>query len=301
MISMLFCGKMHEYGLIEIIPLIYIFTIQSQYSVSFHPESPQGESWQEGWGCSDWWLDGGNISCLPEWQTAFFVYWNGKQCIFCLQIKWSNQVLVSFWDRGPSSAKIENLVWFLWVLSLCWSSGKNGMKAEKTRVVVQFLSCVWLYDLIDCSIPSFPVLYCLPEFAQVPVLSCWCYLTISLAASLFFCFQFFPALGYLLVSWLFASGGQSFGASASVLPVNNQGWFPLGLTGLISLQSRGLSRVFSSTDPHINVISGNLTLGIIYQFWVILESQWRGIKSSLLSKDGIYHEHYCGAEKSCFP
>ena len=50
-------------------------------------------------------------------------------------------------------------------------------------------------------------------------------------------------------SWLFASGGQSIGdsISASVLPMNIQGWFPLGLTGLISLQPKGLSRVFSST------------------------------------------------------
>ena len=51
------------------------------------------------------------------------------------------------------------------------------------------------------------------------------------------------------MSWLFASGGQNIGASASasVLPVNIQCWFPLGLTGLISLQSMGLSRVFSNT------------------------------------------------------
>ena len=51
------------------------------------------------------------------------------------------------------------------------------------------------------------------------------------------------------MSQLFESGGQSIGASASasVLPMNIQGWFPLGLTGLISLQSKGLSRVFSST------------------------------------------------------
>ena len=58
--------------------------------------------------------------------------------------------------------------------------------------------------------------------------------------------QSFPALGSLPTSWLFASGGQSIGVSASVLPMNIQGWFPLGLTGLISLQSKGLSRVFSS-------------------------------------------------------
>ena len=52
-----------------------------------------------------------------------------------------------------------------------------------------------------------------------------------------------------LMSWLFTSGGQSTGvsASASILPMNIQGWFPLGWTGLISLQSKGLSRVFSST------------------------------------------------------
>ena len=49
------------------------------------------------------------------------------------------------------------------------------------------------------------------------------------------------------MSQLFESGGQSIGASASVLPMNTQGWFPLGLTGLISLLSKALSRVFSST------------------------------------------------------
>ena len=59
----------------------------------------------------------------------------------------------------------------------------------------------------------------------------------------------FPSVGVFSVSWLFASGGQSIGASASasILPMNIQGWFPLGLTGLISLLSKGLSRVFSST------------------------------------------------------
>ena len=50
---------------------------------------------------------------------------------------------------------------------------------------------------------------------------------------------------------LFTSGGQSIGASASVLPVNIQGWFPFGLTGLISLLSKGLSRVFSSSKASI--------------------------------------------------
>ena len=63
------------------------------------------------------------------------------------------------------------------------------------------------------------------------------------------CLQYFPASGSFPVSQFFASGGQSIGASssASVLPMNIQVRFPLGLTGLISLLSKGLSRVFSST------------------------------------------------------
>ena len=61
--------------------------------------------------------------------------------------------------------------------------------------------------------------------------------------------QSFPASGSFPMSWLFASGGQSPGASASssALPMNITGWFPLGLTGSISLQSKGLLRVFFST------------------------------------------------------
>ena len=71
-------------------------------------------------------------------------------------------------------------------------------------------------------------------------LSQWCYLTISSSVAVFsFCFQTFPASGSFSMSWLFTAGGQNIGvsASASVLPMNIQGWFPLGLTGLISLLS----------------------------------------------------------------
>ena len=81
-------------------------------------------------------------------------------------------------------------------------------------------------------------------------LSQWSHPTTSFSFNPFFsCPQSFPTLGSFLMSWLFASGGQSIGASASalVLPVNIQDWFPLGFTGLICLQSKGLSRVFSNT------------------------------------------------------
>ena len=81
-------------------------------------------------------------------------------------------------------------------------------------------------------------------------LSRWCHpIILSSVVPFFSCLQSFPASGSFLMSWLFASGVQSIEvfASASVLPMNVQGWFPLGLTGLISLQSKGLSRVFSNT------------------------------------------------------
>ena len=81
-------------------------------------------------------------------------------------------------------------------------------------------------------------------------LSQWCHPTISSSVSPFsFCPQSFSASGSFPVSRLFSSGSQSTGASssASILPMNIQGWFPLKLTGLISLQSKGLSRVFSKT------------------------------------------------------
>ena len=79
-------------------------------------------------------------------------------------------------------------------------------------------------------------------------LSQWCHQTNSSSVTHFSsCPQSFPAAGSFPVSWLFTSGGLSTGASASVLPMNIQSWFPLGLTGLISLLSKGLSRVFSTT------------------------------------------------------
>ena len=78
-------------------------------------------------------------------------------------------------------------------------------------------------------------------------LSQWCHPTISSSVTASSCLQSFPVSGSFPVSQLFASGGQSIGASASVLPVKIEGWFPLGLTSLISLLSKGLSRVFYST------------------------------------------------------
>ena len=81
------------------------------------------------------------------------------------------------------------------------------------------------------------------------LLNWWCYPTISSSATFFsFCLQSLPPSVSFPVSWLLASDAQIIEASmASVLPMSIQGWFPLGLTGLITLLSKRLSRVFSST------------------------------------------------------
>ena len=90
-------------------------------------------------------------------------------------------------------------------------------------------------------------------------LSWWCHPIISSSAVPFSsCLQSFPASGSFPMSQFFTSGGQSIGVSAStsVLPVNIQDWFPLGWTGWISLQSKGLSRVFSNTTVQKHQLFG---------------------------------------------
>ena len=103
----------------------------------------------------------------------------------------------------------------------------------------------------------------------------WCHPGISFSTVPFsFCPQSFPASGSLPMSQLFASGGQRIGASAStpVLPVNTQDWFPLGRTSWISLQSKGLSRVFSNITVQKHQFFGTEpslypTLTSIYDNW----------------------------------
>ena len=117
-----------------------------------------------------------------------------------------------------------------------------------TPVIVQLLSHVRLCDPMDCSTR----LPCPSPSPGVCSNSCplsqWCPRTISSSFTPFSsCFQCFPASGSFPMTQFFQSGGQSMGASASVLPMDIQDWSPLGWTGWISLQSKGLSRVFSST------------------------------------------------------
>ena len=117
---------------------------------------------------------------------------------------------------------------------------------------VQLLSCVQLCDPMECSMPGFPAHHQLLVLAQTHVHP-WvdgCHPTISHSViPLSSCLHSFPAPGSFPMSHFFASGGQIIGVSvsASILPVNTENWFSLGLTGLIFLKSKGLSRVFSDT------------------------------------------------------
>ena len=98
---------------------------------------------------------------------------------------------------------------------------------------------------MDYSTPGFPILHSSQSLLKSMSIES-VIITISSSAALFsFCLQSFPAPGSFPMSRLLASGGQSIGASASVLLMNIQGWFPSGLTSLISLLSKGLSRVLS--------------------------------------------------------
>ena len=117
--------------------------------------------------------------------------------------------------------------------------------------------CCWvaqshltLFHPVDCRTPGFIVLHYLRSCSNSCPLSQWCHPIISSSVAPFSsCPQSFPASGSFPMSQLFTSGGQRIVASASssVLPMNIQDWFPLGLVGLTLLLSKGLSRTFNTT------------------------------------------------------
>jgi len=131
-------------------------------------------------------------------------------------------------------------------------------------VLVQFSSvaqsCLTLYDPKNHSTPRPPCPSPTPGVHPNPCLSSrWCHPTISSSVVPFSsCLQSFPASRSFQMSQLFASVGQSIGVSisTSVLPINTQDWSPLGWTGWISLQSKGLSRSLSDTTVQKHQLFG---------------------------------------------
>ena len=145
------------------------------------------------------------------------------------------------------------------------------MERDLQAVFVQSLSRVLLFAApwsAACQASlSFTTSLSLLQFSP---LSQWCHPTISSSVVPFSShLQSFPASGSFPMSLFFATSGQSIRASASawVLPMNIQDWFPLGLTGLISLESKGLSRVFSNTTVQKHQFFGtqhSLALSFLY-------------------------------------
>ena len=172
---------------------------------------------------------------------------------------------------------------------------------------VQSFSCVWLlathrlqHTRPPCPSPT-PGVY-----SNSCLLSWWCHTTISSSIVPFSQLQSFPVSGSFPVSQLFTSGSQNTGAlaSASVLPMNIQDWFPLGLAGLISLLSNGLWRVFSNTtvwkhqffiaepclwsNPHICTWL-LWFFSLFYIIWVILSVLILSISWTFFFLPWLYH------------
>ena len=171
-----------------------------------------------------------------------------RQIIYCLSHQGSP--LYRYLDIIKKK-KLDNKVWYFIFHKTYHKSFPMLYSIQKYYIGICCYSVAHLgptlCDSMDCSMPGFPVRY-LPEFGQTHVH--WVNDAIQPSHPLLSpfpsCPQSSPASGSLLLSWL---QDQSFGASASalVLPMNVQSWFPLGLTGLISLLFRGLSGVFSRT------------------------------------------------------
>ena len=133
---------------------------------------------------------------------------------------------------------------------VCWNS-VAAAACSLIVVVDQFSwvaqSCRTPCNLMDCSTPGLPVHHQLLDFTQTQVHRVCDAIQPSSSVIPFSHLQSFPASGSSPMTQFFTSGGQGVSASASVLPMKIQDWFPLGWTGWISLLSKGLSRVFSNT------------------------------------------------------
>ena len=149
-------------------------------------------------------------------------------------------------DKVPLWAKVHGVAKCqIWLSNTLKLSGSYSL-----QFISVTQSCPTLCDPMNHSTPGLPVHHQLLDSTQTHRwLSRWCHPTISSFVVPFSCLQSSPESRSFPMSQLIASGDQSIGVSAStsVLPMNTQDWSPLGWTGWISLQSKGLSRVLSNT------------------------------------------------------
>ena len=135
-------------------------------------------------------------------------------------------------------------------------------------VCVKLLSCVWLFvtpwTIVCQASLSLTISWNLLKFMPI---EWWCHPTISSSVASSSCPQSFPASGSFPMSWLFTSGAQSIGTSASVLPMNIQGWFSSGLTGMISLQESFPAPQFENINPLVLSLLYGPTLISAHDYW----------------------------------
>ena len=166
-------------------------------------------------------------------------------------------------EKVSHTVGLEGLILLKWPyytkksIDLVWSLSNNQDFFHRSRqIILKLISSV--QSLVSDSLQPHGLQHARPPcpsptprvYSNSCPLGQWCHPTTSSSVVPFSsCLLSFPASGSVPVSQFFASGGQSIGASAStsVLPMNIQDWFPLGWTDWISLQSKGLSRVFSNT------------------------------------------------------
>ena len=158
------------------------------------------------------------------------------------------------WPWGFSRQEYWNGLPFLVISTICYTGEYICTKTDGYGFVLFLFSCSVMSNSQQPYVLQHTRLLCPSSSPRICSNSCplsqWCHPTISSSVVPFSSsLQSFPASESFLMSWLVTSGSQSIGASASasVLTMNIQGWFPLGLTGLISLQPKGFSRVFSKT------------------------------------------------------
>ena len=171
---------------------------------------------------------------------------------------WFSQCIISLWGIVQMSEEASIITFIITSVQFICSIMSNSLQPHEPQ-----------HARPPCSSPT-------PRVHPNPCpLSWWCHPTISSSGIPFSsCPQSFPASGSFPMSQLFASGGQNIGVSAStsVLPMNTQDWSPLGYTGWISLQSKGLSRVFSNTTVQKHQffcaqLSFSPTLTSIHDYW----------------------------------
>ena len=183
-----------------------------------------------------------SVRCQPGWEGSLEEY--GYMCIY----GWVPSLFT--WD-------CHNIVNQLYPSTKCFWCKKNNKQFFYYWSIIALGSARFSCSVVSDSLQSHGLqharLSCPPPTPGAYSNSCpscrWCHPTISFSVVPFSCLQSFPASRSFSTSQFFASGGQSIGVSALALvfPMNIQGWFPLGWTGWISLQSKGLLRVFSNT------------------------------------------------------